>query len=192
MDAFYALVDRGLTDPEALAQAAARHTLPAMAVLAVDLSAGRRPGAPPDPLWALAQARGLRRALPPIAEQHGGACLRGDDASVFCAVFSVPSGALLAALDAAPLLAAAGVGAGLGWGPGHGVAGQVFVGEEAGRAARLAAAGAARAGEVLLTPAFQAMLAAVAVPEGVGLHAGNADRAHQVGIHFFEARDYRD
>ena len=196
LEEFYALVDQSLADPDAAAALDARYRT-AAAILVLDLTDMVHHSDHDGILPALARARAAHRAVTPALTQHGGQVLKQVADTIF-AVFPAAEGALLAALDAHTLLArdqqawpADPIRAciGLGWGPCYLIPGEDVFGAEVNRAFVLGE-DAARGGEVLLTPALRAAL--LAVPEGVGLHAGNEDRAHQSGFHFFEARDYRD
>jgi adenylate cyclase len=194
---FYALIDQSLTDPVAAQAALDARYRTRTAILVLDLTDMVHRSTQLGIVPALARARAAHRVVRPALEQHGGQVLKQVADTLF-AVFPAPEGALLAALDAHTLLEGLRtVGPdtpiraciGLGWGECYLIPGEDVFGEDVNRAFVLGE-DAARGGEVLMTPAFRAGLQTI--PEGVGVHEGNEDRAHQIGVHFFEARDYRD
>ncbi|MEL6342547.1 MAG: hypothetical protein AAFV53_05400 [Myxococcota bacterium] len=192
---FFMLVDRSLTDPQALTELERRYRADA-AVLVLDFSGMVQRTAAHGIIYALARARAAMAAVEPTLQVHGGRPVKRIADTLFT-VFPTPKQALFAALDAQvrtdqfnrdaddPIHA----GVGLGWGPCFILPGQDLYGSEVNRAFVLGEE-LAEGGEVLMTPAFVDALKPI--PSGIGIHETNADRAHQGGFPFFEARDYRD
>jgi len=193
---FLDLVDRSRTDPRALAELEARYRTDA-AILVIDFTGMVQRSDRLGLIAALADARAAAAAVQPAIQAHGGQLIKIVADTLF-AVFPSPSSALFAAFDANiqmvnfnrdrgddPLQACAG----LGCGGCYLIPGEDVYGAEVNRAFVLGE-DVAEGGQILVTPGFKAKLPAV--PQGVGLHAANADLAHRVGFHFFEVRDYRD
>jgi adenylate cyclase len=193
---FLDLVDRSLTDPRAREELESRYLAEA-AILVVDFTGMVRRSDRDGIIAALATARAAAAAMTPAITAHRGQLIKLVADTLF-AVFPDSRRALLAAFDAQSALALFNRDrpddpihpcAGLGFGPCYLLPGEDIYGAEVNRAFVLGE-DVAEGGQILVTPAFRAALGDI--PQGVGLHAANADLAHRVGFHFFEIRDYRD